>query len=367
MKSAELIFMKRFCCPGILISACCLAGLVPSAQAQPELYGDPDSGRLIRIPPDADDWTRHFRIGALVGLNINASFHRRGTFGISGNDPSKGLYDDGYVLTDQTGNAGGYTGYWGYENASQYDAATKTLSMHAASTFSTSGGGSSGNEAFPGFELAYGGNLWYWKHARVGWELGFGLLPISISQNLNSPATINQTTYNFSTGDLVMPEAPYHGGSSGQGPLIPGSPSSQTQQAMTGGTVSGSQSLNVNLYTIRLGPSFYWDLSPSFGMSLGAGPALGIVSGEYSYNEIITYGGVSTRNHGQIDSTEVIYGGYVNGTVMYHIEDDTHNADIYLGVQYMPMQDAKIGGGGRGGKLNLGGQIYLSAGINWPF
>jgi formylglycine-generating enzyme len=28
-------------------------------------------------------------------------------------------YDDGYVLVDSTGNAGGYTRYWGYDNASQ--------------------------------------------------------------------------------------------------------------------------------------------------------------------------------------------------------------------------------------------------------
>ena len=65
--------------------------------------GNPDSSAFIRIPPDTDDWTRHFRIGALVGMNISANFTRNGTFGISGNNPAQGIYDDGYVRTGQHG------------------------------------------------------------------------------------------------------------------------------------------------------------------------------------------------------------------------------------------------------------------------
>jgi hypothetical protein len=43
------------------------------------------------------------------------------------------------------------------------------------------------------------------------------------------------------------------------------------------------------------------------------------------------------------------------------------SADIYIGAQYMPMGNATISGGGRSGRLNLGGQLYFSIGINWPF
>ena len=43
--------------------------------------------------------------------------------------------------------------------------------------------------------MAYGDNLWYWKHARVGWELGFDLLPISITDNFPSrPPSISPLT-----------------------------------------------------------------------------------------------------------------------------------------------------------------------------
>ena len=55
---------------------------------------------------------------------------------------------------------------------------------------------------------------------------------------------------------------------------------------------------------------------------------------------------------------------YVNAAILYHAEE---NADIYLGAQFMPMGDATISGGGRQARLKLGGQTYISAGINWQF
>jgi hypothetical protein len=340
---------------------CCFLGAVSVALAQPEMEGKVDSASFVRIPTDTDDWTRHFHIGAIAGMNISASFNQSGSFGISGNNPASGIYDDGYVRVDQSGDPS-HTSYWGYNNESQYNAANNTLAMHATSAFSTSSSANSGGGAFPGFEMAYGGNLWYWKHARVGWELGFGLLPINISQNNSGLATVTQTTFTFNTGGIVVPTAPYQGGPSGTGPII--STAYTATNSTVPGTIAGSQSLDVMLYTLRLGPSFYWDLTDQLGLSLGAGPAVGVVSGNYKYNETITAGGITAHNSGQIGGTDAVFGGYVNGTLMYHVVED---ADIYIGAQYMPMGDATISGGGREGRLNLGGQLYFSVGINWPF
>jgi hypothetical protein len=291
-----------------------------------------------------------------------------GTFGISGNNPSQGLFDDGYVRTDNTGNAGGQTAYWGYDKNSQYNLASQTLTMSAATSFSTT---SSGKETgvFPGFDMAYGDNLWYWKHARVGWELGFGLLPINITEKFStSSATVNQSTYVFNTGlpagDPIV-VGPYQGPPDG-GPNEP-TISTNFQSSTTSlqnQNVTGTHSLDVMLYTLRLGPTFYWDLADHVSLSLGAGPAVGIVSGDYKYDEIITAGGVSAHNSGRIGGTDLVYGGYVNATVLCHVVD---NGDIFVGAQFMPMSNATISGGGREGRLNLGGQLYFSVGINWPF
>jgi hypothetical protein len=340
-----------------------LAGFAPVASAQPDSFGgNPDSYAFHLIPSNTDDWTRHFRIGALVGMNISANFSRSGTFNISGNNPASGIFDDGYVRTDHTGNAGGQTAYWGYNSASQLNGSA--LTMHAASSFSATGGGKEDGGAFPGFDMAYGDNLWYWKHARVGWELGFGLLPIDITENSTLPASVNQSSYTFNTGSIIVPGAPYQGLPTG-GPFESTiSTNFSSSATSTNGIVSGSQSLDVMLYTLRLGPTFYWDLTDHLSLSLGAGPAIGIVSGDYKYDEIITANGVSANNSGRIGGTDFVYGGYVNATVLCHVVD---NGDVFAGVQFMPMSNATISGGGRVGRLNLGGQLYFSVGVNWPF
>jgi len=383
--------IRKVCTPNLLgrYLLCCFAGLALAASAQSQAPGqNPDTNGPVAIPPDAqaqpqpqpgvqpqlppdlwdrwkiqkvsenDDWTRHFRIGAMVGLNISANFSTKGTFNIS---KPAGVYDDGYVRTDNTGNAFGQTGYWGYNSASQLSGSS--LTMQNTTSYTTSGSSQESGSAFPGFDMAYGGNLWYWGRTRIGWDLGFGLLPISITDNRPMSATVNQTTYIFNTGSIVVPGAPYQGGFNRQGePTIPVTYTSSSTNIP--GTITGSSTLDVMLYTVRLGPSVYWDLNQYLGLSAGAGPAVGIVSGSLKYNEMITTTTVAS-NKGQIDATDLVYGGYVNATLMYHVPEE--NGDLYVGVQYMSLGNATISGGGREGRLNLGGQIYISAGINWPF
>jgi len=80
--------------------------------------------------------------------------------------------------------------------------------MHQAASFSPTSGGSAedGGSAFVGFDMAYGGNLWDWGHTRIGWELGFGLLPINITDNKPMSVTVTQNTYSFDTGGISMPD-----------------------------------------------------------------------------------------------------------------------------------------------------------------
>jgi hypothetical protein len=369
---------------------CCFAGLALAVSAQPQSPGqNPDPNGPVVIPPagpvqpqpaadvqvqppssgstwdrwgiqklsEDDDWTRHFRIGALVGMNISANFSIKGKFNV--NHPP-GVYDDGYVLPDSTGNAFNQTGNWGYNNASQLSGSS--LTMHNTTSFTTSGNAKDSGSAFTGFDMAYGGNLFAWGSARVGWDLGFGLLPISITDTHPMSANVAQSTFVFDTGGIVVPGAPYQGGFNRQGePTISVNSTGSTNNIL--GTITGSRTLDVTLYTVRLGPSVYWDLNQYFGLSAGAGPAVGIVSGNLKFNEVVNTS-TSVPSKGQIDATDVVYGGYVNASLMYHL---VQNGDLYVGVQYMSLGNATISGGGRSGQLNLGGQVYISAGINWPF
>ena len=361
----------------------CFAGVALAASAQSQNPGPIPIGP-IEIPPDTtvqqqpptdawdrrgiqkvsqdDDWTRHFRIGAMVGLNISANFSIKGKFTIPGNNAANGIYDDGYVRVDDTGNAQGYTSYWGYKKQSQL--VGSTLTMDSTTSYTVTGGNSQeSGSAFPGFDMAYGGNLWDWGRARIGLELGFGLLPISITDNSSMSAQVHQNVYTFNTGTITVPSAPYSGPFNSAGNPTIFSNIASSNNIVTGENITGSRTLDVMLYTMRLGPSVYWDLNEHLGLSAGAGPAVGIVSGSLKYNDVIN--GTSVSNKGQIDATDLVYGGYANATLLYHVPGE--KGDLYLGAQFMSLGNATISGGGREGRLNLGGQIYVTAGINWPF
>ncbi|MGO8764766.1 MAG: hypothetical protein ACLQSR_06485 [Limisphaerales bacterium] len=324
--------------------------------------------QLEKIPDY--DWSRHFRIGMLVGFNIKANFTMSGSFAIP--PGQSGIYDDGYVLTDSRGVAGDNvvgTGNFGFDNASQVSGST--LLLHQATGFTVANGNSSGdNSPYVGVDLAYGDSYWYWERAKLGWEFGFGFLPIHIVGNATINVTRNQYSFNNQGLPLSLLPAGYQGGfdASGDGGAAVSPTASGASGTPSTDTVPGttSESLNVDLYTFRLGPTLYWNLSRSIGLYAGAGPAVGLVSGDLSSSGVIKLsdGSTASYNASHIDGTSMVYGGYVNATLVYHVEE---GGDFYLGAQYMPMNGASISGSGASSHLDLSGQVYLTTGINWPF
>ncbi len=319
------------------------------------------------------DWANQIRLGMVVGFNINAEFSTRGVFGISGSQPGPAgvpavdhFYDDGYVRVDQTGNAQGYTSFWGYNSASQYDPATHTLAMHSSTSFATSQSSKESDDPYVGLEVAYSLSPWRWTQTRLGFEIGFGYLPINIKDNEQAPGIVDRATYSFDTGNIVLPTPPYNGGPSGIGPTIHDVATIVNAHNLDRATIGGSRTLDVSLLTLRLGPTFYWDLSQYFGLSIGAGGAVGIVPGDLKFDETITdlLDGSTAHNQGKVSSTQVTYGGYVGAALMWHL---VAHGDVYLGAQFMPMASTTFQAQGREAKLNLDGQVYISAGLNWPF
>src|SRR5262249_48661628 len=107
-----------------------LITMATSAQQAPPAGTLPSNVWIEQEPKPANDWSRHFRVGLLVGFNLKASFSQSGQFSVSGSQPGEPgvsgvnhFYDDGYVRVDETGNALGKTTYWGYRDSSQYNAA----------------------------------------------------------------------------------------------------------------------------------------------------------------------------------------------------------------------------------------------------
>ena len=83
-------------------------------------------------PDDATN-LNHFSFSARAGFNITGRFKNLGALTLT---PSTRLtpngdpynYDNGYVLTDVSGNAGGQTWYWGYDGPGQISGNTILMS-----------------------------------------------------------------------------------------------------------------------------------------------------------------------------------------------------------------------------------------------
>ena len=312
-----------------------------------------------------EDWTRNFRIGAMVGLNVHGSFHETGPFN---SGVPAGVYSDGYVLPDQYGYPG-YISYFGYQNASQYNAANNTLTFHNVTGYTPGPNGASSDAGLSaGFDLAYGGYLWDWHHIRFGLEFGFGLMPISVVDHESFSSGYTEGTYTYNTYG-PLPDAPYSAGpnTGPQAPVIGDTLANASYASSTAATITGTRRLDAILYTFRLGPSFYWEMTDNLGMSVGGGPAMGFISGEYKYDEVITTINGSTPSSGSFSRSDLVWGGDVNATLYYHTHDQDQNVDLYLSLEYMPLSSANFSSGGRSVRLGLQGQVYISAGVSWPF
>jgi len=241
------------------------------------------------------------------------------------------------------------------------DGASLTVPLTALNQVSSSG---LDDSPYIGLEAAYGGTFRQYQRMRVGWEAAFGYLPIDIKDSRTTSGTFTRTVHQFPTGDIIPPIAPYQGGSSGAGePLISDTGTSLADDVATG-TITGSNELDVDLFTLRFGPTFYWQLHPRWAVSASAGGVVGLVSGDYKFNAMAVLPTGTTHDSGKIGETEFTYGGYINALALFRVEE---HADIFAGVQFMPMSDVKFRESGREAKLNLGGGLYFTAGINWPF
>jgi hypothetical protein len=132
------------------------------------------------------------------------------------------------------------------------------------------------------------------------------------------------------------------------------------------GRITGTRELDMYMHNLRFGPTFHWELAPRWAIQASGGGALGIVSGDYRFNERVTNLGTTTSfgNSGRFSSTDVVFGGYLNGVVMCHIQE---HGDIYAGVQFMSLSDADFEKDGRRARIDLGAAVSFLIGVNWPF
>jgi hypothetical protein len=325
---------------------------------------------VAAVPPARayDDWARDFRLGAWAGFGVSADFSLAGSVPVAGAIGPTGVpgrdhtYDDGFVRVDGTGNAGGLTSAWGYNDASQ--AVGDTLLFRGTTAFSATD--ASRRDAGPqwGLDMAYGGTLARWGRARIGADFGFGLLPVDIRDSRTINGTARRSVHAFETGGIVLPAPGYVGPSSGIGPLIRDVASPRPDETMAT-TIRGTRSIDAWVYNLRLGPRAYFEIARDWALAGSAGFAAGIVVGDHFFDETVSAGpSSSARNTGRIGKTEAAYGGYADLTLYYHVSDE---ADLYVGARWMTMGDVRFEDANRSARLRMDNGVQLLLGIRWPF
>jgi hypothetical protein len=311
-----------------------------------------------------------------MAFNVAADF--RTTLGAGVSLPEPGVsgvdrnYDDGYNRVDGTGNAGGYTRYWGYDYDDQYDAVNHTITMHRASGSSVANDRNDGLQ--PGFELTYARELGRRGKCRWGVETAINYMNVRIRDK--QPAGISGTfitdTYQLPPlpggGYVIPPPAPYEGPYDPTGignPAIYDTPSNRVTSDLS--AVSGSiRDFSADVIGWRLGPCVEFPVVTNVSFSLSGGFSLVGVISDYRFNETVTgtADGNVTQIRGSGSHGGVLPGGHVAGTFHIRLEKGW---TAFAGAQFQGAGRYIHREGASRARLDLGKSIFVSIGASYSF
>jgi hypothetical protein len=325
--------------------------------------------------------TNRFTLSLRFGLDIDTKFK-----GIGGSlNPSANIpinrktprgdnynYDNGYVLTDISGNAGNQSWYWGYDNSSQVNTIANTISFNrntaTPSSSSASGSADAGNT---GFELAYDRQLGVkadWHNMRYGLELAVNFMPVCVNSSSTFGANVSQQTdvYGYTTG-TTPPSAPYQGSYGGPGFVINVPRISTTTAVIPDASVFSQDHFDANLWGIRLGPyvEFPFGKKDQFTLSLSAGLAVGLLDANDSWKQTVTIPGNPTViSSGGGSDFNLLWGGYVGLDADYQLGE---HWGISGGVQFQDLGNYSHSFGGREVDLDLSRSLFFLVGVSYSF
>ena len=308
------------------------------------------------------DSTNRVTLSLRFGLNIHAKFTGIGSAGGAGH------YFDGYVLTDSTGNYLGYTSYWGYNNASQYNyPPNNTFSFHRPAATGITSEISDSDNPYPGVELTYDRQLGIkedWHHMRYGVEGALNYMKISMNNNSSYNAAVTTDTYPFGGIAGQQPLPGFQGSFSGNPGdpvlVVPG-----TSTTTPGGTLQTQDHFDADLWGGRLGPYVELPLTKNFDLRLSGGLAVGLLNGNGSWQEKFYLNGntIGTLSGGG-DDFDALWGYYVSLDATWQIN---HRWSLDGAVQFQDLGTYDHNFGGRGVELDLSRSLFVELGVSYSF
>ncbi len=319
--------------------------------------------------PETDALNR-FNLGVRFGMNFKADFknHNRAPVLPTGTGPATGgvdhEYEDGYVRVDSSGNAGGLTWNWGYQNAGQV--VGDTMQFHATQTGNSSQSAHQDvtGDPQPGLELVYQRVLGsFASSGHWGLEAGIGYTDIDLHNNRSGTGLTTVTTDAYQLNGVLPPGAGYNGTFQGPGALLGDSPTRTTASSAT--SLRSKNELSGELYTLRLGPFAEWNFTPKLSLAVSLGLTLAPASVAYDFEETgLSPSGGTTRTTGHTSTTKLLYGPYASGTLRY---DFNPHWGVFAGAQFQSLNDLEQSVGGRTARFDPGATIYGTLGVSWRF
>jgi hypothetical protein len=320
----------------------------------------------LQAQDNSSDGWNHFGVDTHLGFNIHANFKNQGinpanfpappSAGGAVNRP----YSDGFVNVDSTGNDGGLTENWGYQNASQISG--NNLLLHA--NVIDGGSSTANNDPSTGFEVSYMRDISHATWGSWGIKFAFGYSTIDFKNNQPQTTAVNQVTDSYALGNIIVPQAPFAGSFSGPNAAIGSTPSRTSIPLPGGALITGNRELDATIYDFRVGPSADINLTDRLSLELGAGLALGVIDSSFSFNETTSSSLGTVSAAGKTHDYGFQAGAYGEASVAYRV---WRSARLLAGLEFQYLGDFQQSTQGRTAQLDLGQTLFLKCGFEWRF
>ena len=261
-------------------------------------------------------------------------------------------YQDGYVARDVSGNAGGYSWYWGYANSSQVSGDNLLLSYSQPGALV----GDFHNDPQPGLEVTYARELGVYHETRWGLEGSFTYIDLNLkSSGIADPQVLGVDA--FPLNGVIPPLAPYTGSFNGPGPLI--------------GTTPTRYPVNINstfdsaLYGLKIGPYVEIPLAKRISFALDGGFALMIADSDFRLQKSTTLpgGGTTTVSLRNAD-VGVLPGVFIGGRLSVSLGD---GAAVFTGLEYETAGHHAQTVGNQRADIDFWNSLYMTFGFSYSF
>ena len=319
------------------------------------------------------NWPNRLTLSGRMALGIRANFSAvpASAFSVATRRTPQGApynYDDGYVLTDSTGNAGGQTWYWGYDSPGQISG--NTILMDRSTLVGGTRAVTADSAPNYGADILYSHPLYSRADRTVGFEVGLSYLNVSFVNNDASTALAATTTdaYGFTPGTTPPATPPsYQGAFNGPGFLLSASPSSSTSGRPGAVTSAGQRTCNADLFGFRVGPCLQFSLFdvPQLTLTLSGGFAAAWMQGTASWSEAARLpSGAILNAAGQGNDSAFLMGGYLSGQIAYQFSP---RWSVAAGAQFENLGSVSFPAGASNVQLQFGSIVYVNLGVGYSF